>query len=109
MTSDITRPPEKQYNYSNVFTGLVGLVKSEGVQGLLRGLGTNVVSKICALRWCCRLNYTSEPGYPNERTFRAVIVESLWLISLTRVFFLGLSSWIVSELTLCTLIFNASS
>lgn len=43
MTSDSTRPPEKRYNYSNALTGLVSLIRNEGVGGLTRGLGTNTV------------------------------------------------------------------
>jgi solute carrier family 25 (mitochondrial dicarboxylate transporter), member 10 len=43
MTSDVVRPPEQRYNYSNALTGLVNLIRSEGVQGLARGLGTNTV------------------------------------------------------------------
>lgn len=44
MTSDSLRPPEKQYGYRNALTGLVTLVKNEGIKGLGRGLGTNAVS-----------------------------------------------------------------
>jgi len=44
MTSDLVRPPEKRYNYSNAITGLISLVREEGVRGLGRGLGTNTVS-----------------------------------------------------------------
>jgi dicarboxylate transporter 10 len=43
MTSDLTRAPEKRFGYSNVFTGLMGLMKTEGFRGLTRGLGTNTV------------------------------------------------------------------
>jgi dicarboxylate transporter 10 len=43
MTSDFTRPPEKRYNYRNALSGLINLVKEEGVRGLGRGLGTNTV------------------------------------------------------------------
>lgn len=43
MTSDFTRPPEKRYNYRNALSGLINLVKEEGVRGLGRGLGTNMV------------------------------------------------------------------
>lgn len=43
MTSDVLRPPEKRYNYSNALTGLVSLVRSEGTRGLMRGVGTNTV------------------------------------------------------------------
>ncbi|KAH9836594.1 mitochondrial carrier [Rhodofomes roseus] len=46
MTSDSIRPPEKRYNYSNALTGLVQLVRSEGVRGLFRGLGTNTVRAV---------------------------------------------------------------
>ncbi|KAF8203724.1 dicarboxylic acid transporter [Pholiota molesta] len=41
MTSDLIRPPEKRYNYSNAFSGLGDLVRTDGIHGLLRGLGTN--------------------------------------------------------------------
>lgn len=49
MTSDSIRPPEQRYNYSNALSGCVDLVKSEGVKGLTRGLGTNVVSSLCCV------------------------------------------------------------
>ncbi|KAJ3516793.1 hypothetical protein NLJ89_g915 [Agrocybe chaxingu] len=41
MTSDMVRPPKKRYNYSNAVSGLVALIREEGLQGLSRGLGTN--------------------------------------------------------------------
>lgn len=44
MTSDSIRPPEKRYGYSNALTGLISLIKEEGLKGLARGLGTNTVS-----------------------------------------------------------------
>lgn len=43
MTSDVTRPPERRYNYPNAIAGLVSLIKEEGMRGLARGLGTNTV------------------------------------------------------------------
>lgn len=43
MTSDIVRQPDKRYNYSNAATGLINLVKNEGIRALWRGLGTNTV------------------------------------------------------------------
>ena len=43
MTSDVLRPPEKRYNYPNALTGFVSLLRSEGMKGLTRGLGPNVV------------------------------------------------------------------
>lgn len=43
MTSDSVRPPEERYNYRNAVSGLITLVKDEGVHGLLRGMGTNLV------------------------------------------------------------------
>ncbi|KAI0307473.1 dicarboxylic acid transporter [Multifurca ochricompacta] len=46
MTSDMLRPPEKRYNYSNVLAGLVSLVKSEGMRGLTRGVGTNTIRAV---------------------------------------------------------------
>ena len=41
MTSDSVRPPEKRYGYPNALSGLVSLIKEEGVKGLARGIGTN--------------------------------------------------------------------
>ncbi|KAF9229683.1 mitochondrial carrier [Gyrodon lividus] len=46
MTSDSLRPSEKRYGYRNAMSGLASLVKSEGVSGLSRGLGTNVTRAI---------------------------------------------------------------
>lgn len=46
MTTDPLRPPEARYGYSNALTGLVSLIKSEGMRGLCRGLGTNTVRHI---------------------------------------------------------------
>ncbi|KAJ3480162.1 hypothetical protein NLI96_g8549 [Meripilus lineatus] len=46
MTSDLTRPPEQRYGYSNAFTGVASLVKAEGPMGLARGLGTNLTRAI---------------------------------------------------------------
>lgn len=43
MTSDRVRPPEQRYGYSNALSGLISLIKSEGIQGLTRGLGPNAV------------------------------------------------------------------
>jgi len=43
MTSDLVRPPEKRYAYSNALAGLVRLIRNEHLQGLARGLGTNTV------------------------------------------------------------------
>ncbi|KAH9005893.1 dicarboxylic acid transporter [Lactarius hatsudake] len=42
MTSDVSRPPEKRYNYPNALTGLVSLLRSEGMRGLARGVGPNI-------------------------------------------------------------------
>jgi len=44
MTSDVIRKPEQRYNYSNAITGLISLLREDGVKGLARGLGTNAVS-----------------------------------------------------------------
>ncbi|TFK40890.1 mitochondrial carrier domain-containing protein [Crucibulum laeve] len=41
MTSDSIRPPEKRYGYSNALSGLINLIREEGLAGLTRGLGTN--------------------------------------------------------------------
>jgi len=46
MTSDSIRPPEKRYGYRNALSGLISLIKEEGIRGLGRGLGTNVVRAI---------------------------------------------------------------
>jgi hypothetical protein len=43
MTSDSIKPPEQRYNYSNALSGLVSLIKVEGLKGLARGLGANTV------------------------------------------------------------------
>lgn len=43
MTSDSVRPPETRYYYSNAISGLVRIVKDEGVKGLFRGLPANMV------------------------------------------------------------------
>lgn len=46
MTSDVLRPPEKRYNYPNALTGLVSLLRSEGMRGLTRGVGPNVIRAV---------------------------------------------------------------
>jgi hypothetical protein len=46
MTSDSTRPPDKRYGYSNALSGLVNLVREEGIRGLARGLGANTVRAV---------------------------------------------------------------
>ncbi|KAF9056451.1 dicarboxylic acid transporter [Panaeolus papilionaceus] len=46
MTSDLVRLPDKRYNYSNAISGLISIVKTEGVTGLARGLGTNTLRAI---------------------------------------------------------------
>ncbi|EEB89378.1 hypothetical protein MPER_12527 [Moniliophthora perniciosa FA553] len=46
MTSDPIKPPEKRYNYSNAITGLISLIKEEGVKGLARGIGPNTARAI---------------------------------------------------------------
>ncbi|TEB39094.1 mitochondrial carrier [Coprinellus micaceus] len=46
MTSDFVKPPEQRYNYSNAVSGLVSLVKEEGMKGLTRGIGTNTTRAI---------------------------------------------------------------
>lgn len=46
MTSDSIKPPEQRYNYSNVLTGLVSLIKEEGLKGLARGLGPNTTRAV---------------------------------------------------------------
>lgn len=57
MTSDVLRPPEKRYNYPNALTGLVSLLRSEGMRGLSRGVGPNVVcNTLAALRLVAKLH-----------------------------------------------------
>jgi len=46
MTSDSIRPPEKRYNYPNALSGLVRMIRDEGVRSLFRGLGTNTVRAV---------------------------------------------------------------
>ncbi|KAG6919554.1 hypothetical protein DXG01_004217 [Tephrocybe rancida] len=46
MTSDSIRPPEKRYSYGNALTGLISLIKEEGVRGLARGLIPNTASQV---------------------------------------------------------------
>ncbi|KAF5377153.1 hypothetical protein D9615_006358 [Tricholomella constricta] len=46
MTSDSIRPPEKRYGYRNAVTGLISIIKEEGIQGLARGLGPNTVRAV---------------------------------------------------------------
>ncbi|KXN81090.1 Mitochondrial dicarboxylate transporter [Leucoagaricus sp. SymC.cos] len=55
MTSDLIRQPDRRYNYSNAIAGLVSLIRTEGMRGLGRGLGTNTtravlmnVSQVCS-------------------------------------------------------------
>ena len=43
MTTDPLKPPDARHRYVNVVSGLVRLVREEGVQGLLRGLIPNTV------------------------------------------------------------------
>jgi len=46
MTSDLVRQPDKRYNYSNAVTGVINLIKTEGVHALGRGLGTNTTRAV---------------------------------------------------------------
>jgi len=46
MTSDIIRPPEQRFGYSNAITGLMSLIREEGVRGLARGLGPNTMRAV---------------------------------------------------------------
>lgn len=67
MTSDLVRPPEKRYNYPNAFSGLLNLMKEEGIRGLSRGLGTNTVSTHY-INFFHRILILSVPGSFNECT-----------------------------------------
>ncbi|KIY45223.1 mitochondrial carrier [Fistulina hepatica ATCC 64428] len=42
MTSDVLKPPDKRYNYPNVFSGLFSIVKKDGLRGLVRGMTPNL-------------------------------------------------------------------
>ncbi|KAJ3877514.1 mitochondrial carrier domain-containing protein [Lentinula edodes] len=42
MTSDVIKPQEHRFNYSNALSGLANLAQQEGFKGMARGLGTNV-------------------------------------------------------------------
>ncbi|KAF9458758.1 mitochondrial carrier domain-containing protein [Collybia nuda] len=46
MTSDSIRPPNKRYGYPNGLSGIVSLIKEDGIRGLGRGLGTNATRAI---------------------------------------------------------------
>lgn len=67
MTSDLIRPPEKRYSYSNAFSGLADLVRTDGFHGLLRGLGTNTVIKVVIISLVPRLIVFSVQSSVNER------------------------------------------
>ncbi|KAJ3984061.1 mitochondrial carrier [Lentinula detonsa] len=59
MTSDVIKPQEHRFNYSNALSGLANLAEQEGIKGMARGLGTNVVSRAFYLRTSShRLNNT---------------------------------------------------
>ncbi|KAL9934745.1 hypothetical protein V8E36_006520 [Tilletia maclaganii] len=46
MCSDLNRPPEARFNYSNSLTGLATIARKEGVSTLFLGLGPNVVRSV---------------------------------------------------------------
>jgi len=46
MTSDSVKPPEKRYGYSNALSGIIRLIKEEGVRGLARGVGANTTRAV---------------------------------------------------------------
>lgn len=46
MTSDSTKPIDKRYNYPNAASGLLSLVRDEGVKGLARGLSANTARAV---------------------------------------------------------------
>ncbi|EGO28470.1 hypothetical protein SERLADRAFT_380159 [Serpula lacrymans var. lacrymans S7.9] len=46
MTSDSIRPPDKRYGYRNALSGLVCLIREEGIKGLGRGIGTNTTRAV---------------------------------------------------------------
>lgn len=50
MTSDLVRPLEQRYNYSNAISGVIDLIRTEGFKGLTRGLGTNTVRTLHAIQ-----------------------------------------------------------
>jgi dicarboxylate transporter 10 len=65
MTSDSLRPPEKQYGYRNALTGLVTLMKHEGIKGLSRGLGTNATRAVLMNTSQLRLLQDDSPSSSN--------------------------------------------
>lgn len=68
MTSDSVRPVEQRYNYGNALTGLTTLVREEGVNGLFRGMGTNLVGPI-AFSSNGNLTPRADTRGPYEREF----------------------------------------
>ncbi|KAI6045150.1 mitochondrial carrier [Pisolithus marmoratus] len=46
MTSDSLKCPEQRHGYRNALTGLMSLLKEEGVRGICRGLGTNTTRAV---------------------------------------------------------------
>ena len=66
MTSDSIKPVEQRYNYSNALTGLVNLVKDEGLKGLTRGLGANTV-RLLQLFSRCTLKRSEDTSRSHER------------------------------------------
>lgn len=81
MTSDSVRPPEKRYGYSNALTGLITLIKEEGIRGLARGVGTNTTRAVLM-----------NVKFP---IFTSTLAD--WYISTFVLLHLGVSSRIVSE------------
>jgi len=91
MTSDLVRPQEKRYNYSNAMAGLASLVREEGIQGLARGLGTNAVS--WQFTCCVFFIFISN----NLHKFRAILMNVSWFYFSNYILtvFSGISSGIV--------------
>lgn len=46
MTSDLNKPPEKRFNYSNALTGVLRMAREEGLPSLVRGLSPNLVRAV---------------------------------------------------------------
>jgi hypothetical protein len=93
MTSDLTKPAHQRYNYRNAITGLLNLLRDEGLNGLRRGIGANTVS----------LCITNNALYGTKPYKTRAILMNVCYLCVTLQFFLsvllGISSRLVSSPT----------
>lgn len=95
MTSDILRPPQRRFAYSNAITGLMSLIREEGLRGLARGLGPNTVRPITFVHFIPRLTHLlSDESRPNECTCCMSVFLPVTDIHCA-IYKTGLPSWIV--------------